>query len=172
MTSNLGSAMIQEFQAKFGESAKEDRKHGVTASDIKARLEEQVLQLLREHFKPEFLNRVDDIIVFHSLGRNEIQKIIDLQLFQLERLVAEKHLQIALTAKARELLLREGYDPQYGARPMKRAIQRLIVNPLSMQVLEGKVKTGDRLEIDADLSRGEMIFAHAAEPAAKRTRVS
>ncbi|MDD5542242.1 MAG: ATP-dependent chaperone ClpB [Acidobacteriia bacterium] len=172
MTSNLGSSMIQEFQSKFGESLKEDRKHGVTASDIESRLQDQVLQILREHFKPEFLNRIDDIIVFHSLGRNEIQKIIDLQLFQLERLVAEKNLQISLTDRARELLLREGYDPQYGARPMKRAIQRLIINPLSLQLLEGKVKTGDRLEIDADLTRGEMIFAPASKSATKRARVS
>jgi ATP-dependent Clp protease ATP-binding subunit ClpA len=174
MTSNLASSMIQEFQVKFADSRKENRKHGVSAGDIESRLHEQVMQILREHFKPEFLNRVDDIIIFHSLGRHEIQKIIDLQLFQLEHLAAERNIQIALTDRARELLLREGFDPQYGARPMKRAIQRLIINPLSMQLLEGRVRNGDKLLIDGDLGQSQMKFERQAEQPApsQKARVS
>ncbi len=163
MTSNLASSMIQEFQARFSSSHKEDRKHGVSAGDIESRLREQVMQIMQENFKPEFLNRVDDIIIFHSLGRNEIQKIIDLQIFHLERMLTERNIEISLTDRARELLLREGFDPQYGARPMKRAIQRLIVNPLSMQLLEGLVHTGNKVRIDADLEKGVMLFEPQSE---------
>jgi ATP-dependent Clp protease ATP-binding subunit ClpB len=171
MTSNLASSMIQEFQARFSSSHKEDRKHGVSAGDIESRLREQVMQIMQENFKPEFLNRVDDIIIFHSLGRNEIQKIIDLQVFHLERMLSERNIEISLTERARELLLREGFDPQYGARPMKRAIQRLIVNPLSMQLLEGLVHTGNKVRIDADLEKEVMLFEPQSETEVSSNKV-
>ncbi|HVF39084.1 MAG TPA: ATP-dependent chaperone ClpB, partial [Gemmatimonadaceae bacterium] len=133
MTSNIGSAFILE--------------HG---SDDWALVETQVTSALRQHFRPEFLNRVDDIIVFKPLGREQIEHIIGLQLKRLEQLLAEKKLAISLTPAARQHLAAEGYDPAFGARPLKRAIQRLIQNPLAMSVLEGRFLEGDRITVDVN----------------------
>ena len=103
-------------------------------------------QALRAHFKPEFLNRVDDIIVFHPLGEADIEHIVELQLGRMDKLLAEKKITLELTPEAKRLLARDGYDPAFGARPLKRAIQRLVQNPLAMAVLEGKFKDGDRVK--------------------------
>jgi ATP-dependent Clp protease ATP-binding subunit ClpB len=108
-----------------------------------------VRQELQTWFKPEFLNRIDDIIRFHSLGSEEIVKIIDIQLQGLERHLADRKITLELTPGARELLFREGYDPSFGARPLKRAIQRLITNPMSLAILEGKVPEGSHVVADA-----------------------
>ena len=95
---------------------------------------------LRQHFKPEFLNRVDDIIIFRPLGTEQIEQIVDLQLERLEKLLAERKITLELTPEAKRVLAEEGYDPAFGARPLKRAIQRLMQNPLAMAVLEGQVQ--------------------------------
>ena len=124
--------------------------------------------MLLENFRPEFLNRVDEIVVFNALGKEEITKIIELQLNHLRGLLAERKIEIHLTDKARELLFERGYDPQFGARPLKRAIQRLIQDPLALKILEGEVMPGESLEVDADLKKGEMTFAPAKAKAAKR----
>jgi ATP-dependent Clp protease ATP-binding subunit ClpB len=124
---------------------------------LKKRIHESLLQ----HFRPEFLNRVDEIVIFNALGKEEIEKIIELQLEYLKKLLAERKIVIELTAKARELLFREGYDPQFGARPLKRALQRLIQDPLAMKLLDGEVLPGESLAVDADLKRGEMRFERA-----------
>jgi ATP-dependent Clp protease ATP-binding subunit ClpB len=105
---------------------------------------------------------VDEIVIFNPLGKEEIEKILDLQLTNLRKLLAERKIQIELTAKAHELLFREGYDPQFGARPLKRALQRLIQDPLAMKILDGDVLPGDALSVDADLKKGEMTFARGA----------
>jgi ATP-dependent Clp protease ATP-binding subunit ClpB len=110
------------------------------------RVEETVTRALRAHFKPEFLNRVDDVVVFHPLGEADIAHIVDLQLGRMEKLLAEKKLTLEVTPEAKALLARDGYDPAYGARPLKRAIQRLVQNPLAMAVLEGRFKEGDRVQ--------------------------
>jgi ATP-dependent Clp protease ATP-binding subunit ClpB len=128
---------------------------------LKKRIHESLLQ----HFRPEFLNRVDEIIIFNALGKGEIEKIIDLQLENLRRLLAERKIQIELTEKARELLFREGYDPQFGARPLKRALQRLIQDPLAMKLLDGEILPGESLVVDADLTKGEMRFERAVAKA-------
>jgi ATP-dependent Clp protease ATP-binding subunit ClpB len=147
MTSNIGGAYILERGTRDWEG-----------------VEREVTSALRQHFRPEFLNRVDDIIVFKPLGEKEIEVIIGLQLKRLEKLLAERKLQIELTPKARHFLAKEGYDPAFGARPLKRAIQRLVQNPLALAVLEGRFLEGDRIKVDLD-DNGELVFLNVpAEP--------
>jgi ATP-dependent Clp protease ATP-binding subunit ClpB len=142
MTSNVGSTAIFELAEK---DPKQAREHAMAA--------------LRELFRPEFLNRVDDIVLFRPLGKDQIERIIELQLRDLMKRVAEKQVTLRLTAAAKALLFREGYDPAYGARPMKRAIQRLIQDPLAMKILNGEVRPGNAVIVDADSKSGEMKFA-------------
>ena len=142
MTSNVGSSWILE-----------------QGTDNWALVEAQVTQALRSQFKPEFLNRVDDIIIFRPLGRDEIARIVDLQLRRLDRLLADKKLTLDVTPAARALLAQEGYDPAFGARPLKRAIQRLLQNPLALALLQGEYSEGDTVRADA---QGEgLVFARA-----------
>jgi ATP-dependent Clp protease ATP-binding subunit ClpB len=147
MTSNIGSSYILEHTG-------EDR----------AVVEAQVTNALRQHFRPEFLNRVDDIIIFSPLGKAEIEHIIDLQLARLEKLLADRKLTLELTPPAREILATEGYDPAFGARPLKRAIQRLLQNPLAMAVLEGRFVEGDHIVVGVD-AKGELTFSKSKETA-------
>jgi ATP-dependent Clp protease ATP-binding subunit ClpB len=132
MTSNLGSRDIQ-----------------LNASN-EAAMRESVLTTLRENFKPEFLNRIDDIVIFHQLGREQIAQIIEVQLERLRQMLAERNIQIALDESAKDLLAREGYDPAYGARPLKRAIQTLIQNPLAVKLLRGEIAAGETVKVSAD----------------------
>jgi ATP-dependent Clp protease ATP-binding subunit ClpB len=147
MTSNIGSTYILEH-----------------TGDDRAVVEAQVTNALRQHFRPEFLNRVDDIIIFRPLGKAEIEHIIDLQLKRLEQLLADRKLTLELTPEAREVLATEGYDPAFGARPLKRAIQRLLQNPLALAVLEGRFSEGDHIVVERD-PKGELTFRKAKEPA-------
>jgi ATP-dependent Clp protease ATP-binding subunit ClpB len=132
MTSNLGSREIQ--------AAEGDEKQ----------VREAVIQELRLHFKPEFLNRIDDIVVFHQLSREQIGKIIDVQLERLTQMLSERNVTLVLEPSARELLMREGYDPTYGARPLKRAIQSLIQNPLAVKLLQGEILPGQTVRVSAN----------------------
>jgi ATP-dependent Clp protease ATP-binding subunit ClpB len=111
---------------------------------------EAVLQELRLHFKPEFLNRIDDIVVFHQLSRDQIGKIIDVQLERLIAMLNERNVKLVLEPSAKELLMREGYDPTYGARPLKRAIQSLIQNPLAVKLLQGEIQPGQTVHVMAN----------------------
>ncbi len=149
MTSNIGSQYILEHTGTNWE-----------------RVEEQVTGALRQHFRPEFLNRVDDIIVFRPLGEAEITHIVDLQLNKLEDLLAERKLSIDLTPAAKEFLAREGYEPAFGARPLKRTIQRLLQNPLALAVLEGRFHDGDTIRVDVDGASGKLAFTTEAATAA------
>ncbi|HVT39378.1 MAG TPA: AAA family ATPase, partial [Gemmatimonadaceae bacterium] len=137
MTSNIGSTWILE-----------------QGTGDWAQVEKQVTQALRAHFKPEFLNRVDDIIIFRPLTQEHITHIVDLQLGRMDRLLADKKLTLDVTPEAKTLLASEGYDPAFGARPLKRAIQRLVQNPLAMALLEGRFEEGDRVRVTA---RGKML---------------
>jgi ATP-dependent Clp protease ATP-binding subunit ClpB len=166
MTSNIASARIHE--AMNGRSAsvfagKAAQPAPVITEDLKKRIQETLL----EHFRPEFLNRVDETVIFNPLGKEQIEKIIEIQLEHVRRLLADRKIQIELTGQARELLMREGYDPQYGARPLKRAIQRLIQDPLALKILEGEILPGSVVSVDADLERGEMRFEPATARAAR-----
>ncbi len=159
MTSNIASHEIHEA---MGSSA------GLQVGTVSEELRNTILSTLLQHFRPEFINRIDEIVIFNSLGKEQIVKIIDLQLENLKKLLSEKKIQIELTDKARELLFRAGYDPQFGARPLKRAIQRLIQDPLAMKLLDAAVLPGDTLAVDADLKKGEMTFERAVRKAVHR----
>ena len=107
------------------------------------------MEALRAHFRPEFINRIDEIIVFHPLSREQMKLIIDIQVKSLLKRLEDRKIFVTLTEAAKEWLVREGYDPAYGARPLKRAIQRHILDPLAMRVLEGEFREGDHVEVDA-----------------------
>ncbi|MGH3054989.1 MAG: type VI secretion system ATPase TssH, partial [Gaiellaceae bacterium] len=125
---------------------------------------------LHGHFKPEFLNRVDDIIIFRPLGKEQLVKIIELRLEDVRRLLADRKISLELTDGARELLFAEGFDPNFGARPLKRAIQKLVQDPLALKILDGEVLHGDHVIVDADKRAGKMVIQvsrHAAKEPAK-----
>jgi ATP-dependent Clp protease ATP-binding subunit ClpB len=138
MTSNLGS---REIQAADGDEKQ---------------VRDAVLQELRLHFKPEFLNRVDDVVIFHQLSREQIAEIIEVQLERLKKMLKERNITIVLDQSAKELLAREGYDPSYGARPLKRAIQTLIQNPLAVRLLRGEILPGQTIRLSASGDTMEM----------------
>jgi ATP-dependent Clp protease ATP-binding subunit ClpB len=121
---------------------------------------------MTEHFRPEFLNRIDEIVEFHPLSKEQIGEIVELQLRRVESRLAERGLRLELTDGARAMLAEAGWDPTYGARPLKRAIQRLLENPLALRLLEGEFGDGDTIRVDA--ADGKLVFekAGAAEPAA------
>jgi ATP-dependent Clp protease ATP-binding subunit ClpB len=118
------------------------------------------MDALRAHFRPEFLNRIDEIIFFHSLGREHLKTIIEIQARGLLKRLEDRKIHVELTEAAKDLLVREGYDPAYGARPLKRTIQRRILDALAMRVLEGEFGEGDRVVIDA--SGDAITFRKAA----------
>ncbi len=153
MTSNIGSQYILEMGTANWEQ-----------------VETKVLELLRQTFRPEFLNRVDDVIIFRPLSSDDITKIVDLQIKRVERLMADRKLGLEVTPGAKQLFVAEGYDPVYGARPLKRAIQRLLQNPLALAVLEGQYAEGDRVRVDRAKDGTHLTFeripaAAAPEPA-------
>jgi ATP-dependent Clp protease ATP-binding subunit ClpB len=119
---------------------------------------QQVTNSLQGYFKPEFLNRVDDVIVFRPLGKEQLVKIIELRLEDLRRLLAERKISIELTEAAKELLFTQGYDPNFGARPLKRATQKLVQDPLALRILDGEVLHGDHVIVDTDKKVGKMTF--------------
>ena len=153
MTSNVGSHFIAE--AAVARSVTRDADEGALDEGTKR----EVLDALRAQFRPEFLNRVDEIIVFHALTRAQMRVIIDIQLKGLMKRLEERKIKVELSDSAKDRIIAEGYDPTYGARPLKRAIQREILDPLAMRVLEGDFKEGDVVRIDA--SGGALQFARA-----------
>jgi ATP-dependent Clp protease ATP-binding subunit ClpB len=138
MTSNLGSPIIQEFYSSGR----------MTPKDL-TEMENLVRVELKTHFRPEFLNRVDDIIIFHSLTEEQLSAIVETQLQRLDKRLAQQNLRLELDKSAKKLLAREGYDPQFGARPLKRTIQELLLDPLAMKLLDGSLKTGDAVKVRA-----------------------
>jgi ATP-dependent Clp protease ATP-binding subunit ClpA len=147
MTSNVGSQLISAVSG-----GREDK----AAYEAMKR---QVTDALRIQFRPEFLNRVDEIIVFHPLTDEDLGKIVDLLLESLARRLADQDLTLELTPAARQLIAREGTDPAYGARPLKRTIQRLVENPLARALLRGEFKPGDTILADADAVSGTLVFS-------------
>jgi ATP-dependent Clp protease ATP-binding subunit ClpB len=146
MTSNIGSQYILENAARAAWEA----------------IEQVVLTEMRRHFRPEFLNRVDDVIVFRPLGREELRRIVELQLDRVRALLAERRITLEISEAAEDAIAAEGYDPAFGARPLKRAIQRMVQNPLAMRILEGEFDDGDIIRADFGAG-GELVFekAHA-----------
>lgn len=144
MTSNLGSQMIQEMAGEENYDA----------------MKSAVMEIVGHHFRPEFLNRIDDVVVFHPLGRDHIRKIVDIQLGYLHDRLAERDMRIHLSDAARDRLAEAGFDPVYGARPLKRAIQQQVENPLAQEILQGRFKSGDVIEVGVSADRLE--FQNAA----------
>jgi len=144
MTSNIGSQFLQSESPRSEQQFEE--------------ASQQVLSALHAHFKPEFLNRVDDIIVFRPLGKQQLVRIVDLRLEDVRRLLADRKISLELTDAAKELLFTQGYDPNFGARPLKRSIQKLVQDPLALKILDGEVLHGDHIIVDADKTSGKMTF--------------
>jgi ATP-dependent Clp protease ATP-binding subunit ClpB len=151
MTSNVGSTAIYEL-----------------ADEDPERARKEAMEALRQAFRPEFINRIDEIVIFNPLGKEQLERIVGLLLKNVEKLLAERQITLELTPAANELLLREGYDPAYGARPLRRTIQRLIQDPLALQILEGTVLPGTHIRLDRDGKKDAMKFESVAakKPAA------
>jgi len=157
MTSNLGSQLISErIEAGFGRNGDWEK----TFEDLRA----QLSSLLRSTIRPEFLNRVDEIIVFTPLGKEEIRTIVGLQLRRVDELLAKQGITLAVTDKAKEWLAVAGYDPMYGARPLKRVIQRELVNPLSQRILEGDFREGDTVRVEERPQGGLAFIKEVGKP--------
>jgi ATP-dependent Clp protease ATP-binding subunit ClpB len=150
MTSNVGSQYIHEFQRSMQSPAQEE--------EMRKKVEEE----LHHHFRPEFLNRIDDIIIFHALEMKHIKRIIEIQLQRLAKIVADRGINIEISDGAKEYLAREGYDPAFGARPLKRALQKLIIDPLAMRLLEGKFKPGHTVFVN--MTDGKLELSLEPEP--------
>jgi ATP-dependent Clp protease ATP-binding subunit ClpB len=144
MTSNIGSQHI----VSLGEGQREE-------------MLQRVDEALRAHFKPEFLNRIDETIVFHQLGREHFHRIVDIQLERVAKLLAERRISIEVTDAAKDLLAEKGYDPHYGARPLKRVIQRMLQDPLAMKILEGEFPEGSKVTVDARVNGEALEFRRA-----------
>jgi ATP-dependent Clp protease ATP-binding subunit ClpB len=152
MTSNLGS----EYLVAQSEGEDTEKVRDLVMADVRA------------HFRPEFLNRVDEIILFHRLKREHMGRIVDIQLERLQKLLEDRKIAIALDAKAREWLAEKGYDPAYGARPLKRVIQKYVQDPLAELILSGQIKDGEKVKISA--GRDGLAFNGAAVAAAAERR--
>lgn len=139
MTSNLGSHIIKEFSQDYETMEREAKK------------------ILESHFRPEFLNRIDEIIIFRALSKEVILKIVDLQIDQLQKRLEEKKMGIEMSRRAKEILAEKGYDPVYGARPLKRIIQQEIQSPLAMKILAGEFKEGNTARVEVN-NKGDFIF--------------
>jgi ATP-dependent Clp protease ATP-binding subunit ClpB len=147
MTSNLGSHFIAEHTGELNEGVRR-----------------QVTEALRQHFRPEFLNRIDEIIFFHALALEHMKAIVDIQVRALLSRLEDRKIHVELTERAKGLIVGEGYDPAYGARPLKRAIQKLVLDPLALRVLEGEFHEGDRVTVDVG-DNGLMFTKGQAVPA-------
>jgi ATP-dependent Clp protease ATP-binding subunit ClpB len=148
MTSNVGSQYI------LGDTDEET-------------LRARVMEAMRNHFRPEFLNRVDEIVIFHRLGREQLREIAEIQLDHVRGLLAKRNISLSLTEAATDLLIEEGYDPVYGARPLKRVLQRRIIDPLAIRVIQGEVREGDHVVVevqDGDLDFRVVETGEVEEP--------
>ena len=144
MTSNLGSRYFAEGQAN---------------SEV---VQQKVMDELRAHFRPEFLNRVDEIVLFHQLTREDIKRIVEIQLVRVQSRLVDQNMTLQVSDAAKELVAREGYDPVFGARPLKRVIQKRILDALSLEILSSRFKEGDKIKVDVDKKKGgALVFERA-----------
>ncbi len=152
MTSNVGSTALFDLAGSDPERARKE-----------------AMEALRQAFRPEFINRIDDIVLFNPLAKEQLNKIVDLELAKVMHLLAERNVRIELTPAARERLVEEGYDPAYGARPLRRTVQRLVQDPLAMRILDGSVLPGDLVRVDIDPETDSMRFVRAEADAGKES---
>ncbi len=154
LTSNVGSTALFELAGRDPELARKE-----------------ALEALRQAFRPEFISRIDEIVLFNPLGQEQLDKIVDLELAKVLRLLAERKVRIKLTSAARERLVRDGYDPAYGARPLRRTVQRLVQDPLAMRILDGSVLPGDLVRVDAEPESASLRFERVEEKTAPAPEV-
>ncbi|HEY7391237.1 MAG TPA: ATP-dependent chaperone ClpB [Bryobacteraceae bacterium] len=157
MTSNIGTGMVEKNTIGFSVHGKDSR-----TEDTRKRL----LDALRQQFRPEFLNRIDDIIVFNALTKEHLSQIVEIQLRNVRQLLKDRKIALEVTPAAKERLIEEGYEPQYGARPMKRAVQRLIQDPLAVRLINGEFIEGDTVVVDVGAAGGELVFSRQVPVAA------
>ena len=141
MTSNLGGEVIKEYSLGFS-----DKKRSEVVDQIE--MEERITEILQKSFKPEFLNRIDDIIIFNALSQDQIRQIVDLQLIEVDKRLGKKNIKLEFTDRLKDFLAQKGFDPVYGARPLKRLIQNQVLDELALEIIEGKIKTGQKVKID------------------------
>jgi len=153
MTSNIASALIRELEER--------------GEEIMPKVDE----VMRAHFRPEFLNRIDEIVVFRSLGREALARIVEIQVKRLTALMAGREIGLQVTPAAAGLLAREGYDPDYGARPLKRVLQRRVQDPVAMKILQGEVAPGDTVVVGLDAAGKELTFETRRAPKEAEARV-
>ena len=151
MTSNIGSHVIQESFENMNET---------NAYEILASTKSKVFELLKKTIRPEFLNRVDEIIMFQPLTRGEVRGIVEIQFNQLRKMLKKNEIELTATENAIDWLSQIGYDPQFGARPLKRVMQKKVLNELSKQILSGEIKKEDHIELDVD-KKHEFVFRNA-----------
>jgi ATP-dependent Clp protease ATP-binding subunit ClpB len=151
MTSNVGAQYIFDYQKSMQTPQQE------------AEMERKVEEELHKHFRPEFLNRIDDVIIFHALDMQHIKRIIEIQLRRLAKMIGDRGLAIEISDRAKEQIAKEGYDPAFGARPLKRALQKLIIDPLAMKLLDGSFKAGDSVFVNLGES-GKVELSPEPEP--------
>lgn len=149
MTSNLGSQLIRENCENLTDSNREE---------VLNRTKNEVFELLKQTIRPEFLNRIDELIMFTPLQQTEIRDIVELQIRQVQKLLEHNGVQLEVTEAAVDLFTREGYDPQFGARPVKRVLQRMLLNELSKQIIAGTINTDKPIRVD--VARDEIVFAN------------
>jgi ATP-dependent Clp protease ATP-binding subunit ClpA len=157
MTSNVGTGMVERNTIGFSVHERDQR-----TADTRKRL----LDALKTHFRPEFLNRIDDIIVFNQLTREHLSQIVDIQIDNVAKLLKDRKLKLEVTAAAKDLIISEGYDPQFGARPMRRAIQRLIQDPLALRLVNGDFREGETIVADV-APDGSLVFNSEAVTASE-----
>ncbi len=152
MTSNIGTEYIETvhlgFESEESKAKKEQNK----------KIKDKINDELKKHFRPEFLNRIDEIVVFQRLTQEDMNSIVELQLKNLQRLLDEKKTKLIVSDEVKRFLAKEGYDEVYGARPLKRAIQRYLVNPISQKIISGKIKEGEKVEVDFDKKTSRITF--------------
>ena len=155
MTSNIGAELIKKSSVMGFTSSNKDEQ----AYDV---MKDKILGEAKRVLKPEFVNRLDDLIVFHTLGKPELFTIVDLEIKKVAARIKDKDITISLDEKAKELLIEKGYDPQYGARPMRRAVERYLEDPMAEEILRGNLKAGDTTQVSAE--NGKLIFSPATRP--------
>ena len=161
MTSNVGSEFVHEME-KLGFAADEESAKEKKEEDLK----DKIRKSLERRFRPEFLNRLDEIMIFNTLSRDNLKSIVEIQLARMKQRLARKFIDIELSQAAKEYVAQEGYDPHYGARPLKRFIESKILNPLAEKLVRGAIKSGDRVMVNLKL--GELVIEVA--PKIRRTK--
>lgn len=153
MTSNLGNEVIKQYSIGFADGADEKEAKKIRQSEMK----EKIDKILKENFKLEFLNRIDEIVIFRSLDKDSLCHIVDLELAKVEKRLKDKNITIKIAAKVKKMLAEKGFDTTFGARPLKRIIQNLILDELALEIIEGKIKEGDKVTIDLDIKENVLL---------------